>query len=94
MSVERDNLIAAAVRERKIAADREADYRRMWNADPAVIRRLLTARVADGGLAAGQVVAGSSPPAAPAEPDGYPREWFGDGDMDMRRNAGRVFTDE
>ena len=72
MSAERDNLIAAAVRERKIAADREADYRRMWNADPAGIRRLLTARVTDGGLAAGQVLASGT--AFEREPD-YPPEW-------------------
>jgi hypothetical protein len=68
-------VIAAAVRARKIVADQADNYRRMYDADPAAIRRLLTAPVAQGGLAAGIVPAATSIPILPEEE--YAAEWVG-----------------
>ena len=69
----RDSVIAAAVKARKIAPDRAADYKRLWNADPSGIRHLLTAPVEQGGL-----MAGVAAPVAPFDPvpDEYPSDWL------------------
>ena len=69
----RDRLIAKAVADRKISADRADDYRRMYNASPETIERLLTAPVAEGGLVAG-INLGGNP--FPELPTAYPAEWL------------------
>lgn len=79
----REGLIARAVRLRQIAPDRADDYRRLYDADPMGITRLLTAPVSEGGLMAG--VAAAEAPFEPA-PTEYPREWLHDGS----RPTGRV----
>src|SRR5438067_1161812 len=53
--VDRETAIAAAIRDGKIDGARADEYRRMWDANPGIIRRLLTARVEDGGLMPGLV---------------------------------------
>ena len=70
---DRDRLIAKAVADRKISADRAEDYRRMYNASPETIERLLTAPVAEGGLVAGINLGGSAFPELPTD---YPSEWL------------------
>ena len=69
----RDRLIAKAVADRKISADRADDYRRMYNASPETIERLLTAPVAEGGLVAGINLGGNAFPELPSD---YPAEWL------------------
>lgn len=69
----RDRLIAKAVADRKISADRADDYRRMYNASPETIERLLTAPVAEGGLVAGINLGGNAFPELPTD---YPADWL------------------
>lgn len=69
----RDRLIAKAVADRKISADRADDYRRMYNASPETIERLLTASVEQGGLVAGINLGGNPFPELPTD---YPAEWL------------------
>lgn len=71
--VHRDRLIAQAVADRKINADRAEDYKRMYNASPESIERLLTAPVAEGGLVAGINLGGDPFPELPTD---YPVEWL------------------
>lgn len=71
----RETLIGNAIRARKIAADRADDYRRLYDADPVTITRLLTAPVEQGGLMAGIAFDRSGQPAPPPE-DEYPAEWL------------------
>ena len=81
----RDRLIAKAVADRKIAADRAEDYKRMYNASPEIIGRLLTAPVAEGGLMAGINVGGDP---FPEQPTSYPAEWLPE--VQGRRLRGNV----
>ena len=46
----RDNVLDDAVRAGKIEAAARDEYRRMYDANPVAIRRLLTAAVEEGGL--------------------------------------------
>lgn len=69
----RDAVIARAVNHRKIAPDRAADYKRLYDADPRGIFDLLTAPVEEGGLMAGVAAADNPLPPPPQE---YPREWI------------------
>lgn len=69
----REMLIGHAVAARKIAPDRAADYRRMFDANPSGVAHLLTAPVREGGLMAGNAaVHNPIPPGA----DEYPPEWL------------------
>lgn len=70
----RDRLIAKAVADRKISADRAEDYKRMYNASPEIIGRLLTAPVAEGGLVAGINVGGD--PFPEGQSTDYPTDWL------------------
>ena len=54
---DRESVIAAAIGAGKIEAGRADEYRRMYDANPAIIRNLLTANVEDGGLMPGLVQA-------------------------------------
>lgn len=72
---DRDRLIAKAVADRKISADRADDYKRLYNANPQIIGRLLTAPVAEGGLVAGMNVGGEPFPELPTD---YPTDWLPD----------------
>jgi hypothetical protein len=82
----RDLLIANAVKARKIAPDRADDYRRLFDADPHGVKRLLTAPVEEGGLMAG-VAAVENP--LPPVPTDYPREWIGE-----RRPGGNIAIED
>jgi hypothetical protein len=73
LTAARQRVIAQAVAARKISADRADDYRRLFDADPRGITRLLTARPEDGGLMAGMNVGGDPFPTPAAD---YPREWL------------------
>ena len=70
----RDNILDDAMRAGKIAAANRDEYRRMYDADPVAIRRLLTARVEEGGLMPGLVGPGEDP--ASAAPGGYDESWL------------------
>jgi hypothetical protein len=70
-TAQRDNVIRAAIRARKIPASAEEQYRRLWDADERSTQHVLTAAVADGGLLPGQVSL------APGEaPSDSPAQWF------------------
>lgn len=69
----RDRLVAQAVADRKIAKDRAEDYKRLYNANPEIIGRLLTAPVAEGGLVAGINIGGDPFPELPTD---YPADWL------------------
>jgi hypothetical protein len=73
LTATRDQIVARAVASKKIAADRADDYRRLFDADPRGITRLLTAPAEDGGLVAGINVGGEPFPTPATE---YPREWL------------------
>jgi hypothetical protein len=62
-----NQVVAAAVRDRKIAATDADRYRRLLREQPETYRRLLTASVQEGGLAAGIV--------PDRENQNYPPEW-------------------
>ncbi len=70
---QRDAVIAAAVKTRKIAPDREDAYKKLYDADPKGIHHLLTAPVERGGL-----MAGNAASVAPfdTQPDEYPEGWL------------------
>lgn len=72
----RDGVVAAAVKAKKISAERADDYRKLWDASPQDVFRLLTAKVEDGGLMAGVNLGGEPFPEAPTS---YPREWLAEG---------------
>ncbi len=79
----RDSVLDEAVRAGKIAAASREDYRRKYDADPVAIRRLLTARVEEGGLMPGLVGPGEDP--VTAAPGGYDSSWL----EPARTGAGR-----
>ena len=70
---QRDAVIAAAVNTRKIAPDRADAYKKLYDADSRGIHHLLTAKVEEGGL-----MAGNAAPVAPFDPvpDQYPEGWL------------------
>jgi hypothetical protein len=73
--MDRDQLIATAVRSRKIAPAGADEFRRRYDADPQGVTHLLTAPVMEGGLMAG-VAAAVAP--FDDDPTEYPRDWLGD----------------
>lgn len=50
---ERDQIINRAIHDQRISASQADEYRRLYDAQPAVIRRLLTAKGGEGGLMPG-----------------------------------------
>ena len=70
----RDNVLDEAIRAGKIAAADRDRYRRMYDSQPVETRRLLTARVEEGGLMPGLVGPGEDP--ATAAPGGYDPSWL------------------
>lgn len=83
----RDSVIARAVNDRKIAADRADDYKRMYDANPNGMFNLLIAPVAQGGLVAGMNMGGDPFPVRPTD---YPKEWLGQ----EQRHAPVTFEDQ
>lgn len=71
----RDNILDDAIRAGKIAAARREEYGRMYDADPVSIRRLLTAKVEEGGLMPGLVGPGEDLTTAPG-PSDYDESWL------------------
>lgn len=67
---ERDKLIERAIGERRISAAQRDEYRRLYDAQPAVIENLLTAGVREGGLMPGLAAAHETldPSALPYDP--------------------------
>jgi crotonobetainyl-CoA:carnitine CoA-transferase CaiB-like acyl-CoA transferase len=68
-----ERVIAAAVKAGKIAAADVPTYRQMFKDDPASARRLLTAPVIQGGLAARSQTPGARQDLG--GPGAYPQEW-------------------
>jgi hypothetical protein len=52
---EREQVLAQAIRERRISASQADEYRRIYDAQPLVMKHLLTASHAEGGLMPGLV---------------------------------------
>ncbi len=65
-----DALVAAALRDRKIAPHDAPRFRAMYDQDPDGTTRLLTAAVRHGGLLAGQVIGDARP-----QSEAYPAHW-------------------
>ena len=87
----RDRLITKAVADRKISADRADDYKRLYNANPEIIGRLLTAPVAEGGLVAGINLGGNAFPEGQSMD--YPAEWLPEV-QGKRLHGGVAFEDD
>src|SRR4051794_31059109 len=69
---DREAILDAAVRDGKIEASRRAEYARRYDANPSVIRNLLTAPIEQGGLMPGLVRLD----AGAAEDPGYDPNWL------------------
>lgn len=76
-TADRDTTINAAAKAGKIRGADADHYRRMWDADPNSIRRLLTGRVEEGGLMPGLVRVEDGPP------DGYDESWLSPAERDV-----------
>ena len=74
----RQGVIAAAVKEGRIAPAQKDNFVRMYETDPNGAERLLTASVADGGLMPGTipVEARGIDPAPDTSTEAYPAEWL------------------
>jgi hypothetical protein len=68
---EREQLIEAAIRDRKIGPGDRERYGAMYDTQPAMARQLLAARVQDGGFAPGIIPASVAQAAADAYPDAW-----------------------
>ncbi len=71
---DRDSVLNQAIRSGKIAASDRDHYARMYDRLPTETRRLLTARVEEGGLMPGLRGSGEDP--ATAAPGGYDPSWL------------------
>lgn len=84
-TTDRDRVLDAAIRAGKIAAADRDRYARMYDANPHPTRRLLTARVEEGGLMPGLVGPGEDP--ATATPGGYDPQWLTPGERERVAKA-------
>lgn len=76
---ERDRIIDAAIRAGKVPKSRQAHWVSQWKVDVEGTKKLLTAKVEDGGLAPGLVPVdeqGASPSDEALSDEAYPAHWL------------------